>query len=96
MGTPSRDRDEEKTKRFRQRWCRGRDQKNVGGMEVGRDRETERSREAENKPGIQTEEETEGDKVSQLLFLQGPQWNGLGGAGSQPVVLEWRGGWDSK
>lgn len=65
-----------------------------GGRERQGDRE--RSREAENKPGIQTEEETEGDKVSQLLFLQGPQWNGLGGAGSQPVVLEWRGGWDSK
>ena len=63
MGTPSRDRDEEKTKRFRQRWCKHRDQRNHGRVEGGRARQRE------------TVEETEADKVSELLFLQGPRWN---------------------
>lgn len=47
----------------------------------------------ENK--TETVEETEADKVSELLFLQGPHWNVWGGAGKQPLVPEWR-GWDSK
>lgn len=75
MGTPSRDRDGEKTKRFRERWCKHRDQKSHSRMEVGRDRETERG----DKPEIQTEEET--GSQPNCFFSRGPAgacWEGLG------------------
>lgn len=87
MGTPSRDRDREKTKRFWERWCKHRDQKNHRRMEAGRDRETER----EHKPEIQTEEETGKQPTD---FSPGPRWSILGGAGIQLVVPQWR-GWNS-
>lgn len=52
--TPSRDRDGEKTKRFGERGCKHRDQKNLSRVEVGKDGETARG----NKPETRTGEET--------------------------------------
>lgn len=56
-GTPSRGRDEEKTKRIKQRRCKQRGQQNRGRMEVGTDMKTERHTR---------------DQVSDCCFSRGP------------------------
>lgn len=75
MGTPSRDRDGEKTKRFRERWCKHQ-RSEEPQQDRGRDRQTERG----DKPEIQTEEET-GRQSANCFFSRGPAgefWEGLG------------------